>query len=262
MHHSKDSRSTEAGSPHQRSTYFHAINLTCCKFRHAPPKFGCTKPSYATEWYRESCQLASYTLESPLSRLNAPHCGLRTENIAKSNRHSIALSVGTSLCSYEFAYRWVIHLRRIREIPVYSAAWMIEKKKVRGVPGPKLTPPAKLTLPLLTLIACGDREVTCVIRICSWVWSLCHQPSGLDQIDGFRFPISWLAEATSPLPAEKCHTSQAWFGPILRAGAVDSVRASRVDVLSHQDLHLGLWLGASCRVWGVACSVWVVGCRV
>ena len=30
-----------------------------------------------------------------------------------------------------------------------------------------------------------------------------HQPSGLDQIDDFRYPISWLSHANSPVPAEE-----------------------------------------------------------
>ena len=45
-----------------------------------------------------------------------------------------------------------------------------------------------------------------------------HQPAGSDQIDDFRYPISWLAEASSPLPTSKLRKFQAWFGSILRDG--------------------------------------------
>ena len=35
--------------------------------------------------------------------------------------------------------------------------------------------------------------------------------SGTDQIDDFRFPIPWLAQANSPLPDEKWRSVQAWI---------------------------------------------------
>jgi len=39
-----------------------------------------------------------------------------------------------------------------------------------------------------------------------------HQHSGLDQIDDFRYHISWLIEANLPLPDEKWLKFEAWFG--------------------------------------------------
>jgi hypothetical protein len=42
----------------------------------------------------------------------------------------------------------------------------------------------------------------------------CHQPSELDQIDDFRRPILWLAEANSLLPDEKWLKLQAWIWSI------------------------------------------------
>ena len=44
------------------------------------------------------------------------------------------------------------------------------------------------------------------------------QPAGLDQINHFRFPISWLAAADSSVSLQKWNRSHALLSPILGAG--------------------------------------------